>query len=703
MDFKLEDDQFSAEEDLKFEFQSSPGRSEEGEPCEDIFSSGVSEVESSEHSQYLEYERTLINRIRRTVNLEASNDFQPRPIFISTNYSEIKEYLFSEHISYLSPFYPRNKKVEVSAETISKKQRDLPEDFIAECTEMDGLFHFQKKLVIPRSLLGHFLVKNHMDKCHPSLTAEKKSISNVYFHGILKSELLELLKSFRQRCLHCQREPHTLRRPYNLKHLARRSREILSAEYLYVNKTGYILVLMDSCTRKLMLFYAEAATAKAMADTLMQWRSDLGFNDYFLVITDNGSHFSNHLLKALTKNIGFEQASSVAYSPWTNGSVEVLNSAILRCIKSLTSKYGLHESEWPKLLTTISYIITNKPSDQRLNKSPNELFLYYKLATPLLQQSPKHFSIALANNVKEPLDASILIDQVDEIMGIIESVQGEVYTEVKFKRDMENSRLNKKRKVIFQFSQGDYVLVSEYGTLNAKEKIRLNWIGPYQITNIISKDVYEVESLLGKIRVVHASRLWFYSDEKPLGNKNLKALFVHNFQSLEINRIKKIQLFSSPSVEYRVRVSSLGFSAESDTWKPLDTIYRDVPLLVRDFVNKIKNKYRKDALLSHLQQLDATSQRGNTNIRRANLSNFKATTNFNLNETRNTLGWFDEEKNILCCLVKKFGCGNYDKYNMNFHLPYRTKQQVTTQIQSILNLQAISIFHNLKFDLFEAR
>eukprot|EP00924_Labyrinthula_sp_SR-Ha-C_P000049 maker-scaffold_60-snap-gene-0.53-mRNA-1 protein AED:0.62 eAED:0.63 QI:0/0/0/1/0/0/2/0/860 len=452
-----------------------------------------------------------------------------------------------------------------------------------------------------------------------------------------------------------------------------------------------------------MLFYSEAPTAKDMADALMQWRSDLGFSDYFLVITDNGSHFSNHLPKALSKNIGFEQLFSVAYSPWTNGSVEVINSAILRCIKSLISQYRLHESEWPKLLTIISYIINNKPSDRRLNKSPNDLFLYYKLTTPLLQQSPKHSSISLANNVKEPLYVSTLIVQADEIMGIIHSVQDEVYTEVKFKRDMENSRLNKKRKIIFQFSQGDYVLVSEYGTLNAKEKTRLNWIGPYQVTNIISKDVYEVESLLGKRRIIHASRLWFYSDEKPLGNKNLKALFVHNFQSLEINRIKKIQLFSSPSVEYRVRVSWLGFSAESDTWKPLDTIYRDVPLPVRDFVNKIKNKYRKDALLSHLQNLDATSQRGNTNIRRANLLNFKATTNFNLNETRNTLGWFDEEKNILCCLIKKFGCGNYDKYNMNSHLPYLTKQQVTTQIQSILNLQAISIFHNLKFDLFEAR
>eukprot|EP00924_Labyrinthula_sp_SR-Ha-C_P013163 snap_masked-scaffold_12-processed-gene-11.46-mRNA-1 protein AED:0.46 eAED:0.52 QI:0/-1/0/1/-1/1/1/0/95 len=77
------------------------------------------------------------------------------------------------------------------------------------------------------------------------------------------------------------------------------------------------------------------------------------------------------------------------------------------------------------------------------------------------------------------------------------------------------------------------------------------WLGPYQVMDIISKDVYEVESLLGKRRVVHTSRLWFYADEKPTGNENLKALFTHNFQSLEIDKIKKIQLRGNSTPEYQ--------------------------------------------------------------------------------------------------------------------------------------------------------
>eukprot|EP00924_Labyrinthula_sp_SR-Ha-C_P007852 augustus_masked-scaffold_28-processed-gene-4.105-mRNA-1 protein AED:1.00 eAED:1.00 QI:0/0/0/0/1/1/2/0/232 len=98
MDFKLEDEQIPTEEELAFEGQTSAVRGGEEELHKDIFSVDVSEVEFSEHPQYLEYERTLVNRMRRTVDPETNTDFQSRPISITTNYSEIKEFLFSEHI-----------------------------------------------------------------------------------------------------------------------------------------------------------------------------------------------------------------------------------------------------------------------------------------------------------------------------------------------------------------------------------------------------------------------------------------------------------------------------------------------------------------------------------------------------------------------------------------------------------------------------
>eukprot|EP00924_Labyrinthula_sp_SR-Ha-C_P015292 snap_masked-scaffold_9-processed-gene-13.51-mRNA-1 protein AED:1.00 eAED:1.00 QI:0/-1/0/0/-1/1/1/0/144 len=143
-----------------------------------------------------------------------------------------------------------------------------------------------------------------MDKRHPSLAAEKKSIPKVYFHGILQSELSGQLNSLWKRCLHYHRELPILRRPYNLTHLTKRCREILRADYLYVNKIGDILSIMDSVAKELILFYSKVPTATVISDALLQWRSDIGFTDYFLAITDNGPHFSNYLLKALSKNTG---------------------------------------------------------------------------------------------------------------------------------------------------------------------------------------------------------------------------------------------------------------------------------------------------------------------------------------------------------------------------------------------------------------
>eukprot|EP00924_Labyrinthula_sp_SR-Ha-C_P002067 snap_masked-scaffold_99-processed-gene-0.25-mRNA-1 protein AED:1.00 eAED:1.00 QI:0/-1/0/0/-1/1/1/0/756 len=341
--------------------------------------------------------------------------------------------------------------------------------------------------------------------------------------------------------------------------------------------------------------------------------------------------------------------------------------------------------------------------ERRRNKTPNELFLFYKLTTPLIQRSPKHFAINISNQIKEPINVEELISNAEQIKMAIDQVQEEVYNSVKLKRDLENSRLNKKRKMIMQFSQGDYVLVSEYGTLNANEKTRLSWLGPYQVTDIISKDVYEVESLLGKRRIVHASRLWFYADEKPTGNENLKALFTRNFQSLEIDKIKKIQLRGNDAPSYYVFLSWLGFDSQHDSWEPLDVIYKDVPLLVRSFTEKMRSTYRKDAILAYLNKLDNHSSEGEPLLRRARAVNYKSTTNFALDERSNTLGWYEEEKEVLVCLVKRFGCGNYEKFQSRPYLPFRSKQQITTQIQSILNLQSISMFHGLHFDLYDAR
>eukprot|EP00924_Labyrinthula_sp_SR-Ha-C_P010872 maker-scaffold_47-augustus-gene-0.0-mRNA-1 protein AED:0.42 eAED:0.43 QI:0/0/0/0.5/0/0/2/0/348 len=340
-----------------------------------------------------------------------------------------------------------------------------------------------------------------------------------------------------------------------------------------------------------------------MAESLLLWRANFGFAEDFLIITDNGSHFSNNLLHYLSKSIGFEQNFTIAYSPWTNGSVETANNSILNYLKSLVSQFGLHESQWPSILSLITYIINNKPMERRDGRTPNELFLYHRLNTPLIERDLQHFAITVGNEVHKPLDKEAMFSDVENIITTLDTIQNKTFEVVRLKQEAENSRRNKTATPILQFSPGDWVLVSEHGTQHANAKTSLSWIGPYQIIDILSSNVYLVESLLGKTRTVHSSRIWFYSHTRPIGSKKLKALFVHNFKQLEIESIVGCRLAAdNNSFEFKIRW--LGFEQDQDTWEPAVTIYEDVPILVTSYVQNMDDNNLKMLISRILQDHD---------------------------------------------------------------------------------------------------
>eukprot|EP00924_Labyrinthula_sp_SR-Ha-C_P007897 snap_masked-scaffold_28-processed-gene-4.71-mRNA-1 protein AED:1.00 eAED:1.00 QI:0/-1/0/0/-1/1/1/0/116 len=114
--------------------------------------------------------------------------------------------------------------------------------------------------------------------------------------------------------------------------------------------------------------------------------------------------------------------------------------------------------------------------------------------------------------------------------------------------------------------------------------------------------------------------------------KTLKHFFTHNFQSLEIDKIEKIQLRGNNTPEYQNIISWFGFDSQSNSWEPLDDTYRDFPLLLHTFVNKMRNNYRKDAILVYLCRLDNNSSEEETVLRLTSTVNYKSKTFFSLDE-----------------------------------------------------------------------
>jgi transposase InsO family protein len=88
---------------------------------------------------------------------------------------------------------------------------------------------------------------------------------------------------------------------------------------------SYVLVIIDTFTRWVELFYSAAATAKMAALHLLQHFGRFGAPSQLL--SDRGSHFVNEVITEFTSLVGTSQQNSI---------VERANKEIIRHIRSLT-------------------------------------------------------------------------------------------------------------------------------------------------------------------------------------------------------------------------------------------------------------------------------------------------------------------------------------------------------------------------------
>ena len=85
-----------------------------------------------------------------------------------------------------------------------------------------------------------------------------------------------------------------------------------------------------------------------------------------------------------------------------------------------------------------------------------------------------------------------------------------------------------------QYQPSEYLLVSKAKTKKVREMTKPLWTGPYIVKEIISNNVYKVESLLGKEKVYQASYLWFYESSGYGPDEGMKHVFLQDEGELEV-------------------------------------------------------------------------------------------------------------------------------------------------------------------------
>ena len=227
------------------------------------------------------------------------------------------------------------------------------------------------------------------------------------------------------------------------------------------------------------LFPSVVADAAATAAALMDWFTTAGMVTTW--VSDGGSHFKNEVMEKVRKLVGAHHHVITAYSPWANGSVEVVNRMLLRALKALLSEWRLPVNHWPVVLPLAQGALGHQPSDRLGGVAPATSFGGFPASTPLSgivhPVTKEVFEIDWLEKTQQK--------HVTELRSALAKLHREVSATSEKKRAQARSRHNKKRGVEWaNFDVGDYVLVGS--VVRQPSKLALHWRGPCCVTRVIN-------------------------------------------------------------------------------------------------------------------------------------------------------------------------------------------------------------------------
>eukprot|EP00924_Labyrinthula_sp_SR-Ha-C_P002318 snap_masked-scaffold_16-processed-gene-0.8-mRNA-1 protein AED:1.00 eAED:1.00 QI:0/-1/0/0/-1/1/1/0/425 len=297
----------------------------------------------------------------------------------------------------------------------------------------------------------------------------------------------------------------------------------------------------------------------------------------------------------------------------------------------------------------------------------------------------------------------------EELSRKIHRYQEEAYHQDLAYRAMANRRLNQKLVPIY-FHNGEYVLVSEKGVDSGnKDKCRPRWSGPFQVVQVISEHLYEVEDLTGKRRIRHSSLMIPFTPSSFLPDADTKAVFILDKGKLEVEKIYAIR--KTVEGEIQLKLKWKGFPSSQSTWESAVLMFEDIPSLVVNYLENEGSLLSTECLQFLKTLYPDSSYWNNINISKITVEDpVYGSLDKKLVEGHifiNTRGeWFQVnwsmfEYYMLRIAVLKYGMGDFA--GIAIYLPGKGKQQVYIKLQRVLYRQSLEHYHGLRIDIEQVR
>ena len=256
----------------------------------------------------------------------------------------------------------------------------------------------------------------------------------------------------------------------------------------------YIIVLTDCFTKWASAYPVPRATAKEVADAIIDWISHHGVMK--ILHSDQGGQFESAILREVCQLFGIHKTRTTSYYPASDGQVERMN----RTLIDMLSKYvGQNQRSWDDHLPLVLSAYRSSVHEST-SLSPAVMTLGRELDLPadLVFGRPEGES---SQADTPPSYVTKLIDRTEKVHQVARDKLMEAHDRHKRAYDIKQFQNN--------YKVGDLVLLFTPAVKRGRnKKLSSRWTGPYQIVEVLSDVVLRIR-LNNKIkdRVVHHNRL----------------------------------------------------------------------------------------------------------------------------------------------------------------------------------------------------